>query len=64
MDDFKPPKIDFSRPDNFQWDEDVTQKKLIKSAQFDCLPAHVGLAVAMRNFWIFYYDLITDKKIH
>lgn len=39
-------------------EEAKERRKLYECSQFDCLPRHLGLAVAMKNFWVYKYDLI------
>ena len=63
MDDFKLQGIEFSMGDSMEWDEDRSGRKIVKSAQFECLPCNVGLAMAMHNFWIYAYAVVTSKKI-
>lgn len=40
-------------------EEDRERRKFFECAQFDCLPRHLGLAVAMKNYWVYHYDIIS-----
>ena len=55
MDKFTLPEISFDDP--FAWDQDKSLEKIIRTAQFLCLPNESGLAVAFHNFWIYHYDI-------
>ena len=64
MDNFKLPDVVIDHDDPLSWDEDHALGKLYKSAQFVCLPVHVGLAVAMKNFWIHHYAIASNKNLY
>lgn len=34
------------------------RRKFYECSQFDCLPRHLGIAIAMKNYWVYKYDLI------
>ena len=63
LDEFSLQKINYDDVDPMQWDKVDDAPKIIKSAQFSCVPSHSGLAVAMHNYWVYCYDIASNKKI-
>lgn len=61
MDNFKLPKIEFPDGDAMSWDNNKDQKKIINSAQFEISKQDAMLAIAMKNYWIFRYDIKKNK---
>ena len=41
----------------------VEKKKFYDCAQLECFSCHLGLAVAMKNFWVYHYDNIQKQKV-
>lgn len=47
-------------PEQFDFEEQgLEKKKLFEVAQFPCLPRHVGMAIALKNYWSYRYDSIS-----
>ena len=61
MDKFKIPKFKFPNVDPLEWDSDISEKKMIKSAQFSAPAEDVMLTIAMKNFWVYQYDRSKKK---
>jgi len=57
MDNFKIPKIDFPDEDALAWDVNKEEQKIIKTAQFKVSEKDAMLAIAMKNYWLYQYDL-------
>jgi hypothetical protein len=49
-----PPEDVKTNPPTFE--ESKERKKIFECSQFDCLPRHLGKAVAMKNYWVYLYD--------
>lgn len=57
MDTFKIPKLQKMEKEEVQTLEEARErKKFFECAQFDCLPRHLGRAMAMKNYWVFLND--------
>lgn len=60
MDKFRMPSIEKDEaPEEAATLETAKERrKFFDCAQFDCLPRHLGIAVAMKNYWVYRYDLL------
>lgn len=66
MDNFKIPileKTEQEKTDTGIMGQAKELKKFYDIVQFKCLPCHLGLASAMKNYWIFLYDIVSPQKI-
>ena len=40
--------------------EDIKEpKKMYECAQIECMPRHLGMAIAYKNYWIYMYDIVS-----
>lgn len=60
MDTFKIPKLEKEEKSKevSTLEGAKERKKFYECAQFDCLPRHLGRAIAMKNYWVYRNDLI------
>lgn len=64
MDNFKIPPLEKEDKSEYQTLEMAKERrKFFECAQFDCLPRHLGLAVAFKNYWVYRYDFLSASKI-
>jgi len=60
MDTFKIPKLEKEEKEIGAptLEKAKERKKFYDCAQFDCLPRHLGIAIAMKNYWVYRNDII------
>lgn len=59
MDKFIMPVMgEVKKDDSPTLEEAKERRKIYECAQFDCLPRHLGRAVAFKNYWVYLNDLI------